>query len=80
MGQQTSKKALIKIGLSHTETFSTISSSVNTRIIPIVEPGINSLVLVLVLPKEDVLTATAVGIHLPHPDTKPATEHPPTYP
>jgi hypothetical protein len=55
-------------------------SSENTRIIPIVEPGINSLVFVLVLPKEDVLTATAVGIHLSHPDTKPTTDHPPTYP
>jgi hypothetical protein len=55
-------------------------SSVNTKIIPIAEPGINSLVLMLVLPKEDVLTATALGIHLPHPDTKPATDHPPTYP
>jgi hypothetical protein len=74
MGEQTSKRALIKIGLSHTETFSAMSS-VNTRIIPIVEPGINSLVLVLVLPKEDVLTATAVGIHLPHPDTKPLSDH-----
>jgi len=80
IGQQTSKKALIKIGLSVTLRLFSTMSSVNTRIIPIVESGINSLVLVLVLPKEDVLTATAVGIHLPHPDTTPATKHPPTYP